>query len=566
MKASFLVLAGDAATPSSALCERMQAEGMHLASSAAGVMILGRQASLVQQLGPNVLIIGKTWHRDGRAVPTADRSAGLSGTELAQMVIGSAWGDYLAVIQARDGIFVMSDPSGAGRAHIANIAGGCVVSDGISPGMMRLLDVVPRVDREALAGCLVHPAASMSARLLDDVVPMTPGRLYSGTTGREVGRIWSPARASLPHERPGTVLRTAVDHALDCMGGVGPLVQLSGGLDSAIVFGSIAAAGRDPNGFTYDGGDGDVSELAYAREVADRAGRPLHASAPGAMLDYSYLRDEPQIATPYLYGLDTGFEDSAARVKAMVGADRMLTGQGGDAVFLRSFSAAVAVDRRRAMGLRGLSPARLLDDAWRTKRTIWHHLLPAIRDYLPDSRQTPDLLAPHLLGRTYRDTFKLLPHPWNGDAADLPPGKRSHVALIANCQLFHAPRPGDREAPLHPLLAQPVLEAVLELPSWQLVDGPVERALARSTFADRLPASVAARTIKGEASAHFSRAAVANLPFLRSFLLDGALASSGLLDVDALANLLTEEQLFHSLDYRSLVVQASFEAWFRAWS
>ena len=81
----------------------------------------------------------------------------------------------------------------------------------------------------------------------------------------------------------------------------------------------------------------------------------------------------------------------------------------------------------------------------------------------------------------------------------------------------------------------------------------------------RLPASVAGRRSKGEASARFSRAVCSNLGLLREDLLGGALAEALIVDADHLARILDPQHMFYSLDYRTIAVLVTCEAWLRAW-
>ncbi len=176
-----------------------------------------------------------------------------------------------------------------------------------------------------------------------------------------------------------------------------------------------------------------------------------------------------------------------------------------------------------------------------------------------------DPLVPEVLHSRRRAGLSLRLHPWIDAVRGQPPGRRMQVELIAACQLFHSHRPFAKTRLSNPLLAQPVLEAVLGLPSWQLVDGPRDRELARRAFGPRLPAIVASRQSKGEASARFSRAASANLSTLRDHLLNGALADAEIVDVDHLDRILDPEHMFYSFDYRIVAVLTSCEAWLRAW-
>lgn len=139
--------------------------------------------------------------------------------------------------------------------------------------------------------------------------------------------------------------------------------------------------------------------------------------------------------------------------------------------------------------------------------------------------------------------------------------------MLANSLVFHSGRALDLGRPLiHPLLSQPVVESALAIPTWRLATGRLDRGLARSIFADRLHPAVARRRSKGEAAAFYSRAATANLPYLRERLLDGALARAGIIDNAAMEKALTPEYLFHSLDYRALILHAACEAWLSAWA
>jgi len=103
--------------------------------------------------------------------------------------------------------------------------------------------------------------------------------------------------------------------------------------------------------------------------------------------------------------------------------------------------------------------------------------------------------------------------------------------------------------------------------SWSTVDltwGGRDRAAARNAFQDVLPPSIYARRSKGELGAFYGEAAASNLPFLRDYLLGGALAQAGLLD--DLETDLSRQALLWRGGFSRLLTLALTEAWVRRWT
>jgi asparagine synthase (glutamine-hydrolysing) len=140
------------------------------------------------------------------------------------------------------------------------------------------------------------------------------------------------------------------------------------------------------------------------------------------------------------------------------------------------------------------------------------------------------------------------------------------VQAILHNQLRRGVNPVVEAADLiHPLLSQPVLEAVLPIATWDLVRGGRERGLARAVFADRVPEAILARRSKGQLSAYFAKLVASNLDFLRPHLIDGCLADAGVLDRRALEAALTEDALIWQADAVDLLNAAAVESWVRHW-
>lgn len=490
---------------------------------------------------------------------------GQTAEQAAQILTRTAWGRYVAFFETPVDLGVMIDPSGAGIGYEISDDTVSLVCDRIDPALLRSMGFACDVDLNALHGCLTDPTTAIQATLLRGVQRLVPGRLYSLLRREPPVTIWSPAMIA---ERRGDAddrLRSSLDQTLSSLRCSRPLVQLSGGLDSSIILSSLAAIAPMTRAVTATWSAGDVEETPHARSVATHAGVPLIEKRSDAFPDYRFFFDAPQIAHPYLHGLDDLFAHSVDEACVETGADGVVTGQGGDALFFHSASSVVAVDRRRSLGSRAAWRS-LADDALRSRTSIWHHLVPAEIDRFKPAPLPSHTMVPPWVVRDSQSWVPNDPHPWTTDAVGLPPGKRLHIMMLATAQLFHSERPAPSQIRLHhPLLSQPLMETALSIPVWMLASGHLNRGLARRAFAARIPTDVAGRGSKGEATVLYGRAAVANLPFLREHLLGGALCNSGIVDAPCLERMLARDHLFYSPHNHSLILLASCEAWLRAW-
>src|SRR5690606_24180262 len=178
---------------------------------------------------------------------------------------------------------------------------------------------------------------------------------------------------------------------------------------------------------------------------------------------------------------------------AQTGGDLVLGGTGGDNVFCFLGSASPVLDALRMGGPGGAASA--VRDLARMHGTTVSAVMRAAwrRSRQPMARWRRDdtFLAPGAAAEEPQ------PHPWLEPPARTPRGKLEHLQSIVSIGHFLAePGPG-RTATIHPLLAQPVLEACLRIPTWLWVRGGRDRAVARRAFADLLPPAIATRRSKG---------------------------------------------------------------------
>jgi len=115
-----------------------------------------------------------------------------------------------------------------------------------------------------------------------------------------------------------------------------------------------------------------------------------------------------------------------------------------------------------------------------------------------------------------------------------------------------------------PLLAQPIVEYCLGIPSWCWCMGGQNRAIARRAFAARLPPEITGRRTKGGADSLGVEIVDRDRLIIRDALLGGQLAEAGLLDHAALEPALSTAVVAAS-DYRRILQLADAEAWARSW-
>jgi asparagine synthase (glutamine-hydrolysing) len=541
------------------------------------VLVEGAHPPIVQPIaGPQGVVgvvVGEIFDRAatlaGQARPMDLKGlADLEPVDACRWLVDHAWGAYAAVICSRQGPgpTILSDPSG-GLPVFAWVRDAVTLVGSEAPeGEAAPADLA--IDWPRLAEILTDRAQACGPPPLRGLTWVEPGCCRHGEGAGVRTVLWSPARVvrgarTVPSEAQFRGGLDATLAALALNAGI-ILCEVSGGLDSAVVAGSLAAIGRPPVravNFYRDQAEGD--ERAYARDVAGRTGTPLVEVRRGPLtLDVARLMATAGSVRPNFEALDFVYDDLLCQQIAAAHADTLFTGHGGDVVFYQLGAAEIAADLLRGVPCEGSRLARLADIARRTRRSVWSLAWEGLRGR-PGQGSPKHLRATRIFGpvRPARPS-----HPWLQDLAGLTPAKRAQVGGLAISQgVFSRTRRGDLARLAHPLLSQPVVELCLAIPAPLLSSGEGERSLARRVFADRLPESVINRRSKGEVSVFLGQSVAASAGFLRPFLLDGRLAAQGLLDRSALEELLTAEALIWRDAYGEILAATVLEAWVRHW-
>ncbi|MGH8260947.1 MAG: asparagine synthase-related protein, partial [Steroidobacteraceae bacterium] len=286
------------------------------------------------------------------------------------------------------------------------------------------------------------------------------------------------------------------------------LLCLSGGLDSAIILGCLAASSGDSTVIciNHHADDAESDERTYARLAAERAGVTLIEAKWDAT---TFGFDSRMLALPPLP--KPGYSQCARLMQleslnAVVerhAADAVWKGQGGDHLFLKASGIACAADffiergiapgLFRAVGDEARLASQPYASVFRSALSVRHGRRRDARNRSPS--RPPCFLHPEI---PKSDLDRQILHPWLMDDRALPPGKRRHVELIADVTNRHRHLP-DKELAYehHPLLSQPIIEQCLRIPTYRLLQGGRHRSLAREAFADFVPSEILGRESKG---------------------------------------------------------------------
>jgi asparagine synthase (glutamine-hydrolysing) len=257
-----------------------------------------------------------------------------------------------------------------------------------------------------------------------------------------------------------------------------------------------------------------------------------------------------------------------SRTIKQISADAFFTGNGGDNLFFLSQSSRAIVDRFRAEGL----SRRLLETVKDVSALTGCSAIAALRQAVGIGacrsaryRWRPDR---RFLSRQTLENAAAVPldHPWLNAPDKALPGKAAHIAMLLRVQnhLDGSDRLSNPPV-VHPLMSQPIMEACLQIPSWQCCAGGRDRSVARSAFKHRLPEQIIRRRTKGGPDGFAAQILKTLLPEIKGRLLDGQLASHKIIDRAAIEHALTPSALARDAAFVPLLLLLDAEAWVGHW-
>lgn len=548
--------------------ERLRGQGLDLRATAGHRRLYASDATPVHTLREGIFVVGHLFSR--RDFQRKDAGSGFRcphGDPI-RHVLSHWWGEYV-LLDLRDPgqLSVLRDPSG-GMGCIHADSGAFVASDvsvAVDAGLYSRI-----VDWDVITTRMVYPHFKVGRTALSGISELLPGAELVMKPGNlsTVGR-WSPWQHIAPASRHTDLdaaarhVRTTVDAVVkalaDADGDV--LLELSGGLDSSIVAAALRRSRARVHCCNLVTPVPGADERAYAQPMADLLDVRLHTATLGFHDDVFDFPPPPAAALPSTWFLQHASNTLKEAFGEALGVRSFFSGGGGDTVFCYSHNASPAADAWRMAGV-GAGLRAVLDLAELHQCTVWTAARLALRKRFAPSKpaRRPDRT---FLASNCHDVAMPV-HPWFVAPPGALPGDRERVHDLVGTQSF---RDGfARSSRWHfrmPLLAQPVVEACLRVPSWMWIREGRNRSVARSAYSDVLPPSVLHRRSKGTFVNYAGTVFARNRLRIRDFLSEGELAARGLLDVDAVRGYFAHPTVERENDFMRIFELCSVENWVR---
>ncbi|WP_454884351.1 asparagine synthase-related protein [Sphingomonas oryzagri] len=511
-----------------------------------------------------------------RSANATDLSRLLHEPAPAEWLAANFWGSFVvfAVDRASDALTVYRDPGGmqpcyhmrADRTWI--FAAEALDITGISGERLE-------IDWPALAAHMLLPDRRLPSTCLQGVCELVAGRAATIRDGAFTSwDAWSPwtfCRRSNLVLREASAVAVVREETLNVMRALcrdltNPLLGLSGGLDSSIVAASLAAIGQPFTALTLctTGRSGD--ERDYARLVTGYLGATLYEREERIDLVDLARSDSAHLPRPVSRAFAQSGDHHSRSVAAEAGTDAFFSGGGGDNVFCNIQSVMPVADRIRS-GSNPLAIVAAANDVaaiadCKTFTVLYRGIQRAFRRPLEYRwRGANRFLSSRTVDLAIADR-----HPWQDPPTRFLPGQSNHIIWLLGIQNHLEGHGREREHRFQfPLLAQPLVEACLRIPSWLWCTGGRNRSVARRAFADLLPQSIIARRSKGTPDSFVADLLDVHRENIREMLGDGILRREGMIEFGTIDDLLRRPSLLAAGDTPRIMALVDVEAWLRAW-
>jgi asparagine synthase (glutamine-hydrolysing) len=542
-------------------------------------------------LDDGTVLLGKTFSRatgfpEWRNDPPLTSAVGGAVRDRVGWLFRNIWGDYVGFHASHgyEDLHVFRDPCGGLPCFHLHWRGVDIFASNAEI-FTRLPGQRFTIDYSAIVGAAVLPNVSKLGTGLREVDTVLPGELSTFAGERKREYLWDPVSLAdnpltLPLDEIAALLRTTLDDVTKALTRRHTkILHNLGGLDSSIVLASLAET-RVSGSFACvthysDSFRGD--ERHYTRAMAQHVGADLiETRLDPSRVDLEVLERQELGPSPSsvfdclqmagdLYGL--------AREH---GIDAFTYGFGGDSVLYHMPGILSALDHVSLRQPLAQLPRVVLDAAQygglSMARTAGSAVLERFRP-LDCSSYVLGLIPPQprtqFLNQDLVDVGSLKAglHPVLHAPKNFPKGKYLQLVTSAFLNIdYHLSQPGYPEVDrIYPILAQPVLELCLRLPTWQQVCGGIDRYVARIAFKDRLPAAIVGRVSKSTPEEIYDQVFQKECPRLQQTLLDGILVREGILSRPLIEKALAGQEQELPASKAALMQFYDWEVWARRW-
>lgn len=548
-----------------ALLARSQSAGLPKRIETPDLLLVAPEDTALLTDGQSILV-GQLFAAANDRLQVLPREIGASTDPLAlRRALEGHWGNFALFFASGDQVSAYREPSGSVPAHRCGPRDQTIFVSDAELAMRLGIVARPEVDLQFAVHWLQFPFLRTRRTGLENISELLPGMLLARrNSGNWIeSNVWHPAAFIGRDQRITDAAEAAArlrDLALAVVAAQpdsrNVALRLSGGLDSSIIAACLSHARREFSGINFVTRSADGDERLYAREVASQFGVRLQeiAEPEGDTLELPTQHSFRPTTNPFVVPFERAVQGAAGELRASL----LLDGGGGDNLFCSITTASPVLDALGAGGFREAAGA-IADIAARANCTLWDVVLAAARRSVkgrPRWKEDRFFLRP---GSVVRREL----HPWL-ENLKAPPGKREHVEALVHIQHF-LDRGVTSAALLHPLMAQPLLELCLRIPSWLWMRGGRDRAVARDAFIGIVPSSVLRRRAKGSLQSMFHRSFSRLREEMLELLMSGQLRAAGIIDSVSIESALRGSEWMRDDVQLRISEIVSLELWLQSW-
>ncbi|GEM_PF-4593568 len=455
-------------------------------------------------------------------------------------IFKSFWGKYIFVQEKEDFIELCADPTGKTSVYYKQLPdGNFLFGSDINIFAYILNQDELSYNLGYLSSLVIYGESDTQDTLYKEVTKLPAGNnLILRRYSRETKLQWSLERYThFPYDSKNEkefislMLKTITAW-------IAPyervIVELSGGLDSSTLVYLLNQAVKKNNKKIiavnyYTSDDKGSIEIDHAKKVTDHIGIPLYSYDLNDFYFFSPPEHIPLLNKPATILASWAYQDSICKMMDIKSTDLIITGNGGDHVFMSSPSIYTVVDSFLSTnGPRAIETLKNICSFYRSSfiSTAYKNLIALCRYIinLPITNEFQDSIPEWMTNKMREIAVK----PYNQSFPSQLPGKQAQLVSIYKGLEFSNLSMSPSIEILCPFLNQPILEWAASIPSYLLYGEGYDRYPVRKSISKFFDTQTVWRRDKGNTTGHFLKSIKRNREWILEVCLNGLFVRNGI--------------------------------------
>lgn len=526
------------------------------------------------------IFVGKLFDREKYEPITFDHELATNCLANPRYITKNLWGRYVGAFfnKQTQEFSLIRDPQGLSTIFYYQDNDGIIFSTELSL-LYQALKTKPSINIDYFIDHIIHTNYALSSTPFAHIKELQPGMKLTvnpvGKSSQEL--LWDIASfqgsfitdVQSFEEELLTTLRKCTKAWTEDIPGIG--VELSGGTDSSgvmLLLRDILPEDKKLIAVNYiDSQTQSSNEIKYAQEIAKASNSELF------FIDFETTSLIDKLPEKFLPNKPNTFLFGHARYQQLEklllqhGCFEIMSGQGGDHVFLAPPAEYALADYWLDRGLRGITkPLHELSGEYRQPwLSIIKQNLQALVYYYQKKCFAEKKEVP-CLSQDFLKTFKKEDFYLDKQLTQMYPAKAAQIKSLHHAALYSERNQiGTSLTFTHPLLSQPVIELALRIPTYQSFKDGYDRIFFRNAITRLKKTDALWRKIKGHTTGTVVKKWASQAQEIRDIILEGKLVKNGILDVAWIEKNLIKAQHGQADNLWDLTHLLTAELWFRQW-